>query len=299
MAKALRKKDTYGLHSPFGLAYGDRLVAFLDLLGFSRMVLDRKDEDVEFIVNLIPDMIRTHQGNVLRKDLEITCVSDSIIISVKAEPDEILKDLFHICVIVGRIQHELALNGIYMRGGISVGKMVHDSERNLIVGPAYVKAVELEGKICIVPRVVIDAEVLRFYGKDYNQMAEILNDKMPHFYYQGALVSRRPYSDPLPSGDNEIFVDYVSTFIGREKTGFEGTISRFLEHLEQALLLGVAFEKYLWLARYAIELIDSSVGWNEPGGRACLDRIKAIVAEASPSIGTRIWRRMQKYLNSV
>jgi hypothetical protein len=179
--RSRRKIFTYGLIEPFALAYEDRLVAFLDLLGFSKMVLERRDEDVEFVVNLIPDMLRTHRSNVLRDDLQITTISDSIVVSVKAEPDEYLKDLFNICVIVGRLQHELAVNGYYMRGGISVGKLVHDSRRNLVVGPAYIDAYLLEKKQCVVPRVVIGEEVEDFYGKDYEQMEEILNNEFAEY----------------------------------------------------------------------------------------------------------------------
>jgi hypothetical protein len=273
----LRKKDNYGLIEPFDLGYEDRLVVFLDLLGFSKMVLDRQDDDVEFVINLIPDMMKTHQGNVLRDDLQVTTISDSIILSVKAEPDDILKDLFNVCVIVGRLQHELALNGYYMRGGISVGKMVHDSKRNLIVGPAYIKAYLLESKRCIVPRVVIGQEVVEFYGKDYDQMKEILNDEFTHFYYQGNLINSHPSGHPLCVGNPEIFVDFASTFIGREKAGFRGIARRFLEHIEKALYSGVAFEKYKWLALYAMETIDSSDDWNDNEVRACCDRIRAIL----------------------
>lgn len=274
-----RKLNSYGLIEPFELAYEDRLVAFLDLLGFSKMVLDGQDEDVEFVVNLIPDMIKTHQGNVLRDDLQITTISDSIILSVKASPDEILKDLFNICVIIGNLQHELALNGYYMRGGISVGKIVHDSKRNLIVGPAYIRAYLLESKKCIVPRVVIGEEVVAFYGKNYDQMAEILNNEHTHFYYQGNLIKRYPSSHPLWVGNPEIFIDYASTFIGREEAGFQGTIRKFMGHLEKALRNGVAFEKYRWLANYALDTIDSSTEWSDNDGRACCDRIREILSE--------------------
>lgn len=278
-----RKIETYGLVEPFQLAYENRLVAFLDLLGFSRIVLDRQDHDVEFVVNLIPDMIRTHQANVLRDDLQITCISDSIILSVKAEPDDILKDLFNVCVIVGRLQHELALNGYYMRGGISVGKMVHDSKRNLIVGPAYIQSYLLEEEKCIVPRVVIGEEVVDFYGKDFKRMKEILNDEFTHFYYQGNLIKCYPPDHPLWIGDPGIFIDFLSTIVGREKAGFKGTVKLFGEHLERALGNGVAFEKYQWLAGYALETIDSSIGWNDVEGCSCFERIRAILAAAPAS----------------
>ncbi|RON26605.1 hypothetical protein [Pseudomonas lini] len=277
MNHILKKINNYGLIEPFDLAYEDRLVAFLDLLGFSKMVLDGRDDDVEFAVNLIPDMIRTHQGNTLRDDLQVTTISDSIILSVKANADEILKDLFNICVIVGRIQHELALNGYYMRGGISVGKMIHNSKKNLIVGPAYIQAYLLESESCIVPRVVIGEEVLKFYGKDYDQMSAILNSDPTHFYYQGNLINRYPSGHPLWVSDPEIFVDYASTFIGREKAGFRGTIRKFMEHIEQALHRGVAFEKYRWLAHYALDTINSSNDWNDNEGHACCDRIRVLL----------------------
>jgi len=272
-----RKIDGFSLIQPFDVVYEDRLVAFLDMLGFSRMVLDGKDDDVEFLLNLIPDMMRTHQGNVLRDDLQVTIVSDSIILSVKATPDDILKDLFNMCVIIGRIQHELALNGYYMRGGISVGKMVHDSGNNLIVGPAYIRAYLLESEKSIVPRVIIGKEVIDFYGKNYGQMCELLNDDFTRDYYQGNLVAKHEMGSTAWAVDSEIFIDYASTFVGREKAGFIGTITKFLRRIEEALLRGVAFEKYKWLAHYALSAIDLPSDWSDKEVNAYCDRIRAIL----------------------
>ncbi|EJL6271823.1 hypothetical protein [Vibrio cholerae] len=276
MAGKPRKIDSYGLVEPFAIDYEDRLVAFLDILGFSKMVCDRRDDDVEFVANLIPDMMRTHQGNVLRDDLQVTIISDSIILSVKAERDDVLKDLFNICVIVGRLQHELALNGYYMRGGISVGKMFHNQKKNMIVGPAYITAYLLESKKCIVPRVVIGEDVNQFYRKSYEQMKETLNSEFTQFYYKGNLINSFPSEHPLWVGNPEVFVDYASTFIGREKAGFKGTVKRFLEHIENALHKGVAIEKYIWLAQYAIETIEES-DWEDEQCRASCNRINSIL----------------------
>lgn len=277
--KPQRRIDTYGLIEPFELAYEDRLVAFLDLLGFSRMVIDRKDEDVEFVVNLIPDMLRTHKNNVLREDLQVTNISDSIIMSVRAKPDKILKDLFNICVMIGRLQHELVINGYYMRGGISVGKLIHDSNKNLIVGPAYIQAYLLESKKSIVPRVVIGEEVGEFYGMDYDQMAAVLNNGFAEYYYQGKLIKRYAKGNVLWVGEPEIFVDYVSSIVGRERHGFVGLVNAFGTQLLAALQRGVEFEKYKWLAGYALDTIDSSnVNFDEKG-RACMEQIRILLNE--------------------
>ena len=272
-----RKKDTYGLFEPFDLIYEDRLVAFLDLLGFSKMVENRRDEDIEFVINLIPDMLRTHRANILRDDLQITSISDSIILSVKANPDDNLKDLFNICVIIGRLQHELALNGYYMRGGISVGKLIHDSKRNLIVGPAYIKAYKLEVEKCIVPRVVIGEDVCDFYDKNYEQMNSILNDEPTESYYKGRLIKRYHPEHPLWIGSPEIFIDFFSTMVGYEKAGFKGTIRRAMEHIEKALTRKIAYTKYQWIAQYALETLDTSMYNIDIEIRACIERIRAIL----------------------
>jgi len=274
-----RRIDGYGIIEPFDLVYEDRLVAFLDLLGFSKMVLNRQDDDVEFVINLIPDMLKTHKGNVLRDDLQVTTISDSIILSVKAEPDDILKDLFNICVIVGRLQHELALNGYYMRGGISVGKMIHDSQKNLIVGPAYIQAYLLEAKKCIVPRVVIGDEVLKFYNKDFEQMKDILNDDFTQFYYQGNLINNHSSNHPLWVGKPELFVDFASLFFKREETGFKNDAKQFLENIEKALLVGIEYDKYEWLAKYALDTISLSGGIKNNDVNACCNRIQKILSK--------------------
>lgn len=275
--KMVRKIDSFGLVQTFDVVYDDRLVAFLDILGFSRMVLDGKDDDVEFLLNLIPDMMRTHKGSVLRDDLQVTIVSDSIILSVKATPENLIKDLFNICVIVGRIQHELALNGCYMRGGISVGKMVHDSKNNLIVGPAYINAYLLESQKSIVPRVIIGKEVVDFYGKNYDQLCELLNDETTQSYYKGNLIAKHEMESAAWAVDSEIFIDYASTFAGREKAGFRGTITTFMRQIEEALLRGVAVDKYQWLAHYALSTIESPSDWIDKEVQACCDRIQAIL----------------------
>jgi hypothetical protein len=282
-----RKLLTYGLTNPFELVYEDRLVAFLDILGFSNMVIERRDEEVEFVVNLIPDMLMTHRSNILREDLQITNISDSIIVSVKAVANDTLVDLFNICVIIGLLQHELAINGYYLRGGISVGKLIHDSQRNLIVGPAYIDAYQLESKKSIVPRVVLGTEVEAFYGKNCEQMKEILNDEFTNFYYQGNLIKNYSPGHPLWIVDTpEIFVDYISSIVGREKCGFKGTIRSFGEQLETSLVKGIAYEKFKWLAGYALETIDDWDEWNDVEGRACIERIRSIIGTRPVSSDT-------------
>src|SRR5438876_10132066 len=46
-----------------------------------------------------------------------------------------------------------------LRGGITVGDICHDDE--VVFGPGLNRAYELESKVAVVPRIVVDEEVLR------------------------------------------------------------------------------------------------------------------------------------------
>jgi hypothetical protein len=56
--------------------------------------------------------------------------------------------------ILKRIQIKLIGYEILLRGGIVVGKLLH--ENNIMFGPAFNQAYDLESKSALYPRIVID-----------------------------------------------------------------------------------------------------------------------------------------------
>lgn len=274
----MTKKLKYGIKDGFDLVYEERVVAFLDILGFSQMVMQRQDDDVDFIVNLIPDMLKTHQGMSLREDLEVTRISDSIILSLNTNKnDKRLSSLFQLSVFIGRVQHELALNGYYMRGGISVGPLFHRSKQNLLIGPAFISAYNLESKYSIVPRVIIDNSLKDFYQITEQEIVKSLNTDFTNFYYYGNLVKFTETNSRLYLNEYDLFIDYVSPILGRLKNGFTWDPTNFLNHLHKALLSSKAYDKYLWLSKYAIEVFLSEYDMLEPAAQQHLDDIQKIL----------------------
>ncbi len=136
--------------------YTERIVAFVDILGFRKMVNDSiVDNNQQMVIAKALDVIYGNKrlNDKFESDLidaQVTVFSDSIVISY---PLECKDALFLILMNMIHIQIELAGLGIFVRGGISIGKCVHT--RYIIYGPAMNMAYELESKYAIYPRIII------------------------------------------------------------------------------------------------------------------------------------------------
>src|SRR5690606_9220805 len=133
--------------------YQDRVVIFIDILGFKELLnetIDKEGKDnIEGINKLIEayksirdvwDLDKVTSGNnilkkTLKKDKQITIFSDCIVISFPAaEKSEIFYTLLEVKWVILR----LISKGILCRGAISYGKLLHNDK--FIFGPALVEA---------------------------------------------------------------------------------------------------------------------------------------------------------------
>lgn len=144
--------------------YEERIVAFVDILGFKSMV-DKSEESYQEQNRIMEAMDIIHgyktmndkflDGGLLELGIQITTFSDSVIISYPITYDGgiffIMLDLIH-------LQIDLLRLGMFIRGGISVGNAHHD-EFNAF-DPAIVKAYELESTMAIYPRIIISEDTL-------------------------------------------------------------------------------------------------------------------------------------------
>jgi len=148
------KLDDYK-HDP---QYERRVVVFYDVLGWRDQIAkagtDRKK--IGDLRRLILQLVRTLQ---LRTNWNISAstFSDNIVIS-----QPVCK---HTPALIGHLaiaQIASAINGFLLRGGITIGEIVHDDEA--VFGPALNRAYELESKIAHFPRIVLDKNVLAEIG---------------------------------------------------------------------------------------------------------------------------------------
>lgn len=133
--------------------YLEKIVAFIDILGFKNLVQDEaKCEDIGVILKL-PYLIRTDDiaKRLKIKGVMMTSISDSIVFSIETKERGAMNKIVKLLSVF--MQVLLFQYGLLLRGGIAVGKLYHD--REVVYGPALIKAYDLESKFAEYPRIIM------------------------------------------------------------------------------------------------------------------------------------------------
>jgi len=134
-------------------AYERKVVIFYDVLGW-RNHIEAAHDDAKAIGNLRRLVLRYSRSLPLRTqmNLKVSTFSDNVVISQDiSEATPLLITLIAFLQIAG------GLSGFLLRGGITIGKIIHDQE--CVFGPALNRAYELEKYCAKYPRIVLDREV--------------------------------------------------------------------------------------------------------------------------------------------
>ena len=170
--------------------YEDRYVAFIDILGFRKLV-KRTEEDanlLERLTSVLEDVrmfkkLEEHMDasgandprHFFQNMFKMTTFSDSILISTKINTIGLGEIIFISAIICNRLLHQ----GIFTRGAISKGKLIHTNA--IILGDGLIKAYELEKTAAIYPRILIDEKIL----KDMNAIAQGINPDLRRQDFDG------------------------------------------------------------------------------------------------------------------
>lgn len=145
--------------------YDDRIICFLDILGFGSHIDSSIDKveggdkakkikelaDAFTRIREIIDIDRPED----RHEREVTQFSDSVVISFPAYSES---GVFDALLDILWVQISLAQKGYLCRGGITRGRLIHTP--TLLFGPAMVEAYTLESKAAVYPRVILDVEIV-------------------------------------------------------------------------------------------------------------------------------------------
>ncbi len=150
--------------------YENRIVAFIDILGFSALLdetvgkngIDNEKRIDEVIraygmIRGIWDLDKRVGGQLVStsSSKRVTIFSDTIVVTFRAEePSEVFYTLLEIKWLIMRLLD----HRILCRGAVSLGKLIHTDE--YIFGPALVEAHLLESKAALYPRVILDRSVV-------------------------------------------------------------------------------------------------------------------------------------------
>jgi hypothetical protein len=150
--------------------YEQRVVAFIDILGFKAILDETIDKNGDDNIEKINDVISAYESirdiwdlddkpDIIEKksndSKKVTIFSDSIVISFKIyQPSEVFFTLLELKWLVMR----LLLRGILCRGAVSLGKFIHTD--SYLFGPALVEAYTLESRAAMYPRIILDRPII-------------------------------------------------------------------------------------------------------------------------------------------
>jgi hypothetical protein len=156
--------------------YLERIVTFVDLLGFSRDVqrieerpglLLSIDAVLSAIVHCKHDLDARRKSGKLNYDARLTQISDALVISYRIERGAFSKAISH-AAFLGNV---CVRRGYLPRGIITIGKLVHDADR--LFGGGLIDAYNAERQHVVDPRIAIDARVMEEARKEFAQAGQI------------------------------------------------------------------------------------------------------------------------------
>lgn len=217
--------------------YENRVVAFVDILGFKEAVINEsKAEKILCALTAIKDHVDSHIASdyytrftgVL--DTEITAFSDSVVISGQ-ESQALVVYLDAL-----RFSEMLISSGFLCRGAISFGKLYHRG--GLLFGQAFIDAFHAETKRSIFPRIIVDTEVERLIIESENVPGEFMH------------LLKRDF-------DGELYIDLgILNHLSNKSNYLESALNDIIDMNSECHDKAVK-QKYEWLIRaYGLQAED-------------------------------------------
>lgn len=222
--------------------YEKRYLAFIDILGWSDLV--RRSEENGAGAAFLADILRTLRqvyGNEFREpgpvDFQTTLFSDCIVTSCPEFTEfngEKVDSAFFITNHILSISRNLIfLSGTACRGAITFGNILHTED--VVVGPALIRACELEQSHAIFPRTIIDPNCI---------------DRFSHLMHNADIIGDQLVFDP----DGMMFVNFLGPAYVADAMGY----APLLRQTDEALNIWFQvhrgnphiYAKYHWLKRY-------------------------------------------------
>lgn len=190
--------------------FEERFIAFVDILGFKEIVKKAKNDinfqnDISAVLNYIAKIRNDNYHGYLSKYgiyNDVSVFSDSIVISYPCNCSD-GAGLFHLLMDLIFMCFDLINHGIYVRGGITVGEIIHD--QNISWGPAFIAAYELEENQAVYPRIIVDKNAIEIakaiykrkfpYDKDGDYLDKLIALDEDGIYYLDYLSQYSEFDD--------------------------------------------------------------------------------------------------------
>jgi hypothetical protein len=248
-------------------------VAFLDVLGFKEMVLNKNPENEKKLKTYFDKvLIAFNVFSDHKQKLKKLILSDSVILIVE-DKRENFKTLL---TAIRNLQSWLAIDDIWLRGAISYGEISFDEKNKIIYGSGYIRAYLLEQQANY-PRVIIDPrlmskvsenrdEFLKLYSSFYNysrftvnNYKELADDSDKDYIY--ARFNQGKNTDKKELDEDVFFVNYATSIISNGIAdcvgeNHEGVMRGLIDNLKKEIYSD-HFQKHNWTKKYFLDNLSN------------------------------------------
>ncbi len=237
-------------------AYSRDVVSFVDILGFKNIVATSTPQQILEILRQ-KNVLTTYRLSAEKKeDITITYNFSDLIVNVTPLPEEFsierkLNRIFFEVENLGFSQWMLAKQGIFVRGGITVGEIFTGSQT--IFGPALIDAYELESKYANWPIIALDRAVTNWIDVQAPKFLEerIARDGESHGKIFGLAYLGAAF-DTISRTEKELdYIDYLHCVAHADAA--TGDLDYLLQDHKSAVCAALAKYphcKYEFVARY-------------------------------------------------
>ncbi len=200
---------------PYMKVYEDRVVAFIDILGFSEAVNNNSQalkilkalQKIKTDVDSHPmsDEVKSFKGVF---DTEISSFSDSVVISGAGDQASIVyRDAL-------RFASTMIKNGFLCRGAISFGELFHKD--GLLFGQAFIDAYKAEVNRAIYPRIIVESDVVKLILESVNDPEEFA--RMLKTDFDGEQFIDLTYINDQPEKIEELLTKILNQTLKSDKS---------------------------------------------------------------------------------
>lgn len=230
--------------------YENRLVAYIDILGFSKLIAmsETEPDRVPWMINIL-NAIKSNEGikNKFGEDLDIrmefTAFSDCFVLSSRILEDPVNTALYQITLICSLLLRA----GLFARGAIVEGHLFHRG--NIVFGPGLLDAYSKEQKEAIYPRIIVSSNLIERYYREI---------KVPEV---NKIVNKWSSTLLRTDNDNNCYLDTIfsvpfSLKNADEKEHIELTKIHVEKQIEENKNNSDILKKYAWFKEYFNNIVE-------------------------------------------
>lgn len=243
----------------YPITYTDKIVAYIDVLGFARLVdlsEGKKSEEEKELrrkrignyFNVVLKQVQSTEGNngkgyFSSEGEGYSIISDSLVFWVNAN----IASFVTLVQKLSSIQAQLLKHEILFRGGISEGGLHIDRQNNILVGTGLIRAYELE-KQALYPRVIIDRRLVPKYANETG-----ISGFMDLF--KGFISNK----GNLKYSKNFCFVNYFVHVATQNRFLKDSAIQSIVDTIKKGVYDNKHVAKYDWVKDRLIEELETSL----------------------------------------